>query len=247
MKLVLLFILFGVAMSNLSSEWNKFKRDYNKQYASAAEEDERKQIFIENVKRMRSYQQTHPDATFTVAINSLTDRRIEELVSGPTIHFETRPTLLKSSIELKNLPESLDWRTKGVITPVIEEGPIGVILGPLVATGIYDEPTCPQTDGNHAMQVVGYNIEGGKPYWLCKNSWGEDWGEKGYVRMVRVTLDELQRMRQKIEHDIKAELSRKKIEMKRQFIKSFVIMVSEDFTCLVSVQHLKKTTKSNLL
>ncbi|CAF2805871.1 unnamed protein product [Rotaria sp. Silwood2] len=39
--------------------------------------------------------------------------------------------------------------------------------------GIYDEQTCPKTDGNHAMQVVGYGIEGGKPYWLCKNSWGE--------------------------------------------------------------------------
>ncbi|CAF1311980.1 unnamed protein product [Rotaria sordida] len=173
MKLILLFVLFGAVVSNLSFEWGKFKYDYKKQYSSAAEENERRQIFIENIDRMRSYQQSHPDATFTVAINHLTDRRIEELVSGPKVHFEARPALLKNSIEVKNLPESLDWRTKDVITPVIEEGPIGVILEPLVATGIYDEPTCPQTDGNHAMQVVGYGTEGGKPYWLCKNSWGE--------------------------------------------------------------------------
>ncbi|CAF2061640.1 unnamed protein product [Rotaria magnacalcarata] len=51
--------------------------------------------------------------------------------------------------------------------------------------GIYDEPTCPKTDGNHAMQVVGYGVEGSKRYWLCKNSWGEQWGEKGYIRMKR--------------------------------------------------------------
>ncbi|CAF4452864.1 unnamed protein product [Rotaria socialis] len=289
-KLVLLFVLFGAVVSNLSSEWDKFKRDYKKQYASVAEENERRQIFIENINRMRFYQEAHPYATFTMAMNHLTDRRIEELVSGSKFHLDARPVLLKTSIEVKNLPESLDWRTKGVITPVIEEGPIGVILGPLVATelveslhaihtnnltegsiprvydcclvapdpfecmmklggicrkidypkildkcepnackpfttfdeikrliekdenkmltwiqestlwvvmngfgkgfgdykeGIYDEPTCPQTDGNHAMQVVGYGIEGGKPYWLCKNSWGDNWGEKGYIRMVR--------------------------------------------------------------
>jgi hypothetical protein len=65
----------------LSLEWDKFKLDYNKKYASAAQEIERKQIFIENVNRMRSYQQTHSDATFTMAINYLTDRRIEVILS----------------------------------------------------------------------------------------------------------------------------------------------------------------------
>jgi hypothetical protein len=67
-------------MGDLSLEWDKFKRDYNKQYATAAEETERKQIFIKNVNQMRSYQQTHPNATFTMAINHLSDRRIEVIL-----------------------------------------------------------------------------------------------------------------------------------------------------------------------
>jgi hypothetical protein len=66
-----------VVVSDLSLEWDKFKRDYNKNYASAAEEIERKEIFIENISRMRAYQQTHPDATFTMTINHLADRRIQ--------------------------------------------------------------------------------------------------------------------------------------------------------------------------
>jgi len=34
---------------------------------------------------------------------------------------------------------------------------------------------------NHAVTMVGYTTEA----WIIKNSWGEDWGEKGYVRMSR--------------------------------------------------------------
>jgi hypothetical protein len=41
------------------------------------EEAMRKQIFLDNVKQMRAYQQAHPDATFTLAINHLADRRSE--------------------------------------------------------------------------------------------------------------------------------------------------------------------------
>lgn len=42
---------------------------------------------------------------------------------------------------------------------------------------------------NHAVTIVGYgeeaNIKGCKKYWLIKNSWSEDWGEKGYFRLCR--------------------------------------------------------------
>ena len=55
----------------------------------------------------------------------------------------------------------------------------------LYKSGVYSDSHCGQTpmDVNHAVLAVGYGIEDGVPYWLIKNSWGADWGDKGYFKM----------------------------------------------------------------
>ena len=43
------------------------------------------------------------------------------------------------------------------------------------------------TQLDHGVFLVGADISGTTSYWKIKNSWGADWGEKGYIRVERNT------------------------------------------------------------
>lgn len=45
------------------------------------------------------------------------------------------------------------------------------------------------TDLDHGIVLTGYGTDSGKDYWRCKNSWGNDWGEKGYIRIEKTDDD----------------------------------------------------------
>ena len=63
------------------------------------------------------------------------------------------------------------------------------------SSGLYSASNCNGATGpNHAVLAVGYSLTGDsstnfKPYLLIKNSWGTDWGEKGYFKLELPLVD----------------------------------------------------------
>lgn len=55
----------------------------------------------------------------------------------------------------------------------------------LYKMGVFAGP-CETQPLNHGVTLIGYGeTEDGVKYWLVKNSWGESWGENGFMKLQR--------------------------------------------------------------
>lgn len=71
----------------------------------------------------------------------------------------------------------------------VQNGPVAISVGAkpfhFYKGGVFDD--CPKDSViNHAVTLFGYGqTESGDKYWNVRNSWGADWGERGYIRLLR--------------------------------------------------------------
>ena len=50
-------------------------------------------------------------------------------------------------------------------------------------SGVYKKLPTDKYIGQHAVQIIGWNTDANGLYWICKNSWGQSWGESGFFNI----------------------------------------------------------------
>ncbi|XP_076901985.1 vignain-like [Bidens hawaiensis] len=88
--------------------------------------------------------------------------------------------------------EDVPKNTERALMKAVAHQPVSVSVdaGPFqfYSEGVYTGECGTELD--HGVIAVGYGTTlDGTKYWIVKNSWGEDWGEKGYIRMQRGISD----------------------------------------------------------
>ncbi|XP_062184529.1 cysteine proteinase 1-like [Phragmites australis] len=78
---------------------------------------------------------------------------------------------------------------------LVKHGPLAIGINAVFMQTYIGGVSCPYICGrhlDHGVLLVGYGSSGyapirfkEKPYWIIKNSWGENWGENGYYKICR--------------------------------------------------------------
>ena len=100
---------------------------------------------------------------------------------------------MESSLKITPLIKPINWIFQQKIKSyLVSHGPLAIAMNatPLQTykSGILDKTKaqCNPSGLNHAVVLVGYGYDttAKKEYWIVRNSWGTNWGEKGYVRVA---------------------------------------------------------------
>eukprot|EP01092_Planopodium_desertum_P014820 TRINITY_DN75_c0_g1_i1.p1 TRINITY_DN75_c0_g1~~TRINITY_DN75_c0_g1_i1.p1 ORF type:complete len:333 (-),score=67.09 TRINITY_DN75_c0_g1_i1:58-1056(-) len=128
-SLVVVLVFVGLVAAKYSYDWNQWKAEHGKNYATPTEEARRQLIFNQNLGRIDALNNASRTAQF--AMNKFGDLSPEEfkatyLSKVPAVRDPTAPVAPLYPISfIQAIPASFDWRTKGAVTPVKNQGQCG--------------------------------------------------------------------------------------------------------------------------
>jgi len=131
-KVILLICLIGMASafeneSMMSSLWSIWKTQHQKEYSSI-EEPTRFGIFVENFNKVQRLNAEEEDLRFVLnKFADLTTYEFKAIYASSGFFEPHRKFVGRNSVRFPvgNLPASVDWRDKGAVTPVKDQGQCG--------------------------------------------------------------------------------------------------------------------------
>ncbi|KAF2073003.1 hypothetical protein CYY_005681 [Polysphondylium violaceum] len=117
---------------------------------------------------------------------------------------ESYPYIGKDKQECKFDPSNIAANMSGIVKvkrgseesllEAIQKSPVAIAIDAgqrsfqHYQSGVYYDSKCSRVHLSHAVLLVGYGTDEtsvNPNYWIVKNSWGEAWGQQGYVYMAR--------------------------------------------------------------
>jgi len=124
----LLLVLQLVAVlqaSPLQNEWEMYKMKHGKEYATPAEEERRRSIWLDNIHNVAEHNKKEND--FTMAINQFSDMTNEEFNNylGYKMPLEKAAPVNRKIFRNVKTPSRVDYRSEGLVTPAKNQGQCG--------------------------------------------------------------------------------------------------------------------------
>jgi cathepsin L len=129
----LLQVTVALNAEQLDELWQSFKTTHNKQYADDIEEGYRRQVFAVNVESvtLHNIEADLGQHSFTLGINEYSDLTLEEYkktLLGARVPADYEHNITDAhnfKYDLSYFPDTVDWRDKGYVTPVKNQGQCG--------------------------------------------------------------------------------------------------------------------------
>lgn len=119
--MALLFVLFAQALGNEWNDFNFFTERFHKRYSSLEELETRFSIFRKNLMMIREHNEKN---MFSMRVNQFADLTQEEFKAYVGVMPLKRIRCGVFS-EITDTPSSIDWRTKGAVSSVKDQGQCG--------------------------------------------------------------------------------------------------------------------------